>query len=117
MNSISSWVHTSCPPTDRVDIAWTRQAEGTAGLATTILGENIQVLAVGGRLDGDYAAAGDDTAATSLTLLARPALALSLCQALQSGEVFLLARNRDDRAPVIPRNISSPLDAVREESR
>jgi pilus assembly protein CpaB len=104
-------------PGDRVDILWTRQIEGATRMDAILLGEDIQILAVGGRLTADSILADEASPAASITLLVRLELATSLCQAMQGGEIFLLARNRDDRAPVGARSISPPGEGGREVTR
>lgn len=99
-------------PGDRVDVAWTSQGDSSGRLKTLVLGESVQVLAVGGRLGGEGFQGDGEEGVNSITLLVRPELALALCQAIQGGEIFLLARNREDRASAPARSLSSPAEAM-----
>jgi pilus assembly protein CpaB len=100
-------------PGDRVDVVWTRPMENSSRLVSTVLGEGVPVLAMGGRLSGDSGAENRQDTPSSITLVARPELALAICQAMQGGEVFLLARNREDEDALSLREISSPIEGVR----
>ncbi len=94
-------------PGDRVDITWSRTREGSSRLETTLLAERVLVLAVGGKLEGAATDGGDDAVST-ITLLVKPGLGLALVEAMQTGEIFFLVRNREDAGSTLAGGTADP---------
>lgn len=82
-------------PGDRVDVIASTYSEAGGRLITSTVAEEIRVLSIGNNLDSWSRDEEDAAYPLSVTLIAKPEIAIRILKASQVGEVHFLVRGRD----------------------